>query len=51
MKNNFSEELLEFIKKSPTCYHAVDTIKKMLDEQGFIRLNESAFWDIKPGGR
>ena len=23
----------------------------MLDEQGFIRLNESAFWDIKPGGR
>ena len=33
--------LSEFILSSPTPFHAVDTAKKMLEEQGFTELKES----------
>ena len=48
MKN--TQNLIDFIKKSTDCYHAVDTVCKSLDEKGFTKLCESEKWDIEKGG-
>ena len=38
--NNLSNNLLDFIKKSPSAFHAVEEIKKIFIKEGFIPLNE-----------
>lgn len=43
--------LSEFILSSPTPFHAVDTAKKMLEEQGFTELKESENLKPVPGGK
>lgn len=43
--------LLEFIKKSPTAYHACSNIVKELEESGFTCLSENKLWDLKLGGK
>lgn len=50
---NISEtrRLVEFIEDSPTAFHAVNTISKILDKAGFTRLNESDLWNLKPAGK
>ena len=45
------KELLSFIDNSPTAFHAVSNISKILDDQGFSKLSESSPWDIKKGGK
>lgn len=40
--------LSEFILSSPTPFHAVDTAKKMLEEQGFTELKESENVNVVP---
>ncbi len=49
MYKEISKELISFIDQSPTSFHANATVKKMLDEAGFIELLESNTWDLKPG--
>ena len=51
MEKAISNQLLEFIEKSPTCFHAVDTLKNMLNAYGFEGLQESQLWNIKAGGK
>ena len=34
-------ELLQFIDKSPTCYHAVKNVGQQLEEEGFVAYKES----------
>lgn len=46
-----TENLISFIKNSPTAFHAVDEIAKILTENGFVRLNEHDTWDLKAGGK
>lgn len=46
-----AENLLAFIKKSPTAFHAVDTMKKRFAEEGFQELSEKDYWKLVPGGR
>ena len=41
--------LLHYIKKSPDCFHAVDTLAAMLDQAGYVRLQEGS-WDLESGG-
>lgn len=48
---NLANELLEFINESPTAYHAVNTVKKMLDENGFKELKESEAWNLNKGDK
>ena len=38
--NNLSNNLLDFIKKSPSAFHAVEEIKKILIKEGINTLNE-----------
>lgn len=49
-ERQYTEEMLQFIQDSPSCFHAVDNLAKMLDRQGFGRLEESQKWDISGGG-
>ena len=48
---NYTENLLGFIKKSPSCFHAVANIKKELEDGGYAELFEYEKWDIIPGGK
>ena len=43
--------LFDFIKNSPTAFHAVNNICQMLDEAGYMRLEEGQSWHTRPGGR
>ncbi len=44
-------ELLEFIRKSPTAFHAVEQIGERLLAEGFLRVEECEAWDPVPGGK
>ena len=45
------QDLLAFIDRSPTPYHAVAETVRRLEASGFARLEEGAIWDHSPGGR
>lgn len=51
MYKQMSKELLTFIKKSPSCFHAVHTIAEMLKEAGFQELKECDAWSLQQGGK
>ena len=40
-KKSFNDELMEFLKLSPTPFHAVLNLRKVLEAAGFKELNES----------
>ena len=42
--------LIDFIAHSPTAFHAVESMSKLLDEKGFIRISEAHQASIIPGG-
>lgn len=42
-------ELLEFIKNSPTAFHAVANVCSRLTENGYTELFENEIWKIEPG--
>lgn len=46
-----TRELLEFIEKSPTAFHAVSSASEILEEAGFTRLNEGDKWELVRGGK
>lgn len=43
------QSLFNFIDESPTCFHAAANLEKMLDNEGFIKLEEKDFWEVKNG--
>lgn len=45
----YSRDMMDFIEKSPTCYHAVAALKEALKEQGFQELEETAHWSLDGG--
>ena len=49
--SNEIQGLFDFLKASPTAFHAVDTLCGLLREQGFQPLHECKAWDIIPGGK
>lgn len=51
MSHQVVEELLTFIEKSPTAFHAVDTMKGLLEAEGYENLLESKAWNLKVGGK
>ena len=44
-----NSELLDFINSSPTPFQAVDNISKMLENEGYTRLNEGGSWSLERG--
>lgn len=49
-ESSFIYGLLNFLKQSPTPFHAVEHIHKTLMEAGYARLFESDSWDLSAGG-
>ena len=45
------ENLIQFLSSSPTAWHAVDTVKNTLTENGYTELKESEKWQIEPCGK
>lgn len=50
-QNTPSVRLLDFIRSSPSCYHAVDNIRRKLIEKGYIELSEGEDWSVEVGGK
>ena len=46
-----TEELIAYIGKSPTAFHAAENAGALLAEAGFERLPENARWRLVPGGK
>lgn len=44
-----AKDMLEFIRKSPSCFHTVANVKQKLDGVGFTELRETVEWKILPG--
>ena len=51
MYKEISEELVSFIKKSPTAFHAIEQMSQTLKANGYQELLENESWSIIPGGR
>ena len=51
MVNAISKNLLSFIKNSPSCFHVIASIKKILKREGFVELKESEQFDIVLSGK
>lgn len=47
--NERVQELFQFIKNSPSCFHAIATIRKELLENNFIELTENKRWNLEAG--
>lgn len=45
-----SRELLDFVDRSPTSFHAVANMAKELEAAGFERLREGRSWALRAGG-
>ena len=48
---NFNSELLDYIQRSPTPFHATRNLAVALHAQGFEELLEQDAWSLKPGGK
>ena len=51
MEQNINRDLLDFIEKSPTAWHAAETLAASLREAGYRELREEESWELVPGAR
>lgn len=49
--NETNRKLLEFIDKSPSCFHAVENLAALLEDAGCTRLFENQPWRLEAGKR
>lgn len=50
-ERKFAQSLLDFIHESPSSFHAVESIKKILVPEGFQELSLKEKWLLVPGGK
>ena len=48
---DYNKELISFLDKSPTAFHAIANIKTRLEAEGYTELVESAKWELSEGGK
>ncbi|MBD1588175.1 M18 family aminopeptidase [Pseudomonas typographi] len=51
MRDTLNQGLIDFLKASPTPFHATASLAKRLEAAGYQRLNERDPWAISPNGR
>ncbi|MCH4239043.1 MAG: M18 family aminopeptidase [Oscillospiraceae bacterium] len=51
MYEQISTELLDFLKKSPTCYHVIANLRAALVRAGYTELSEGSGWNCTAGGK
>lgn len=47
----FAKELIDFIYDSPSPFHSVSNIEKILKDNGFTELNEGNKWELNKNGK
>ncbi len=45
-----AKEMMEFVDNSPSSFHAVEQIRKMLEQKDFRELKENTGWELEAGG-
>ena len=45
-----NQSLMDFLRQSPGCFHAVENLGNQLESNGFQRLRETDLWTLQPGG-
>lgn len=50
-QETYPQQLLHFLSRSPTAYHAATTLAERLQTAGFEALDEAQAWSLRPGGR
>lgn len=48
---DLSRALLDFIEKSPSCFHVVANLREKLTREGFEELSEREDWQLSAGGK
>ena len=48
---NHVQLFFDFIKRSPSAFHAAKTVASLLDASGYTKLSENQPWTIVPGGK
>ncbi|MBB1485538.1 M18 family aminopeptidase [Oceanospirillum sediminis] len=48
-ESDFNQQLLNFLNKSPSPFHAVSSMLEAFQQAGYQRLNERDAWDLKQG--
>jgi len=48
--NNIAQDLLSFIKRSPTPFHATKNLVDVFTENGFTLLDEGEAWKVTKNG-
>lgn len=51
MKNEIAQQVLNFINKSPSCFHVIQNLKTELIQNGFQELKENQKWSLKENGK
>lgn len=51
MEKQLAKELIDFIYESPSAYHSANTVKTILDNEGYSELNECDKWNLNKGGK
>ena len=51
MHNTPTQGLLDFLQRSPSPFHATQSIAQALEAAGYLALNERETWQLKPQGR
>lgn len=46
-----NQQLLDFIKESTDCFHAISSVQKRLDSLGYTSLSEGDVWQLQPDGK
>lgn len=51
MRDELNQGLIDFLKVSPTPFHATASLAQRLEAAGYIRLDERLSWEVAAGGR
>ena len=51
MREELNQGLIDYLKASPTPFHATRSLARSLQAAGYEALDESATWHTEPGGR
>ncbi len=51
MNEEMTEELLAFLQRCPTAFHAIDEVRSVLTDAGYNELSEGERWQLERGGR
>lgn len=51
MFEQVSQDMLDFLQKSPTAFHAIENMKEKLNKNGYLELLEGKKWSLQPGGK